>query len=122
MIDFKALTFGDSIFIAKEKNYVFSAQKIKMIDADGIEWYRYDRDRFTYSVEEITYCGKVTFLQEGEVRLDEDRAATQYHFKYPDGQIYYEYDNEYDLDLRDWFNTREEAELRIESLKAMRNS
>ena len=50
MIDFKALTFGDSIFIAKEKNHVFSAQKIKMTDADGIEWYRSDRDRFTYSI------------------------------------------------------------------------
>jgi hypothetical protein len=121
MIDFKALTFGDSIFIAKEKNYVFSAQKIKMIDADGIEWYRYDRDRFTYSVEEITYCGKVTFIHEGEIRFDEDRAATQYHFKYPDGQIYYEYDNEYDLDFRNWFHNREEAETRIAELKAMRD-
>jgi hypothetical protein len=122
MIDFKTLTFGDSIFIAKEKNHVFSQQRIKMIDADGIEWHRYDRDRFSYEIVKITYCGKVTFVQEGEVRLDEDRAATQYHFKYPDGQIYYEYDNEYDFDLKDWFHTREEAETRIADLKAMRNT
>jgi hypothetical protein len=121
MIDFKALTFGDSIFIAKEKNYVLSAKKIKMIDAEGTEWYRYDRDRFSYEIVEITYCGKVTFVQEGEVRLDEDRAATQYHFRYPDGQIYYEYDNEYDLEFRKWFHSREEAETRIAELKAMRD-
>ncbi len=121
MIDFKALTFGDKIFIAKEKNHVFSQQRLTMIDAEGTEWYRYDRDRFSYEIVEITYCGKVTFLHEGEVRLDEDRAATQYHFRYPDGQIYYEYDNEYDLELIEWFHTREEAETRIAELKAMRD-
>jgi hypothetical protein len=120
MIDFKALTFGDKIFIAKEENYVFSAQKIKMTDAEGIEWFRYDRDRFTYSVEEITYCGKVTYIEEGEVRFSEDRVA-EYHFKYPDGQIHCTYDNEYDIEFRDWFPSREEAETRIAELKAMRN-
>ena len=61
----------------------------------------------------------LSFVEEGEVRFSEDR-VDEYHFKYPDGQIYYEYANEYDLDFRDWFHSREEAEARITELKAMR--
>ena len=120
MIDLKTLKFGDKVYIAKEENFVFSAQKIKMVDADGIEWYRYDRDRFTYEIQEITYCGKVTYLEEGEVRFNEDR-ETEYHFKYPDGQIYSEYDYDDNFDLKEWFYTRNEAEARIQELKLMRN-
>lgn len=122
MIDFKALTFGDSIFIAKEENHVFSQKRITMIDANGIEWYRYDRDRFTYAIEEIVYCGKVTYIEEGEIRFDENH-STEYHFKHADGQIYPEYYDAdiFDLDRKNWFHSLEEAELRIAELKALRS-
>lgn len=119
MIDFESLKFGDKVYVAKEENHSFRVKKIRMVDAEGIEWYRYDKPRWTFSIEEIVYCGKVTFIEEGEVRFDEDR-ETQYHFKYPNGQIHYEYNNEYDIDLKEWFHTREEAEARIEELKIMR--
>jgi hypothetical protein len=120
MIDFKNLKFGDKIYIAKEANHVFAQNRITMKDANGIEWYRYDRDRFTYEIEEIEYCGKVTFVEEGEVRFDEDR-DTQYHFKYSDGQIYYENDYPANFDTKEWFHTREEAEAKIEELKLIRS-
>lgn len=118
MIDFKSLKFGDKVYIAKESNHVFAQNRITMKDANGIEWYRYDRDRFTYEIEEITYCGKVTFIEEGEVDSYEYR-ETEYHFKYPDGQIYFEHDNNFET--KDWFHTSKEAEVRIEELKASRS-
>lgn len=116
MIDFKALTFGDKIFIAKEENHVFAQKRITMVDADGIEWYRYDRDRFTYEIETITYCGKVTFIEEGEIRFDEDR-GTEYHFKHADGQIYLEYDDTdiFGLDRKNWFYSRKKLSCALQS-------
>jgi hypothetical protein len=119
MINLKTLKFGDKVYIAKEENHVFAQKRITMKDADGVEWYRYDRDRFTYSIEEITFCGKVTYIEEGEVRLGEDREI-EYHFKHSDGQIYPEHDYEDNWDLKDWFYTRKEAEARIKQLKLER--
>lgn len=121
MIDLKTLKFGDKVYIAKEENHSFSQKRITMKDADGVEWYRYDRDRFTYEIEELEYCGKVTYIEEGEIRFDEDR-STEYHFRHPDGQIYPEHNDAdiFDLDRKDWFYTREEAQARIEQLKLER--
>jgi hypothetical protein len=118
MIKLKELKFGDKVYVVKEDNHVFAQKRITMIDTDGIEWYRYDRDRFTYEIEEITYCGKVTFIARGDVRFDEDK-QTEYHFKHSDGQIYPEYDETdiFDIDRKKWFYSREEAEARIEQLK-----
>lgn len=120
MIDFKSLKFGDKVYIAKESNHMMHQNRITMRDANGIEWYRYDRDRFTYEIEEVTYCGKVTFIEEGEIRSYEDR-ETEYHFKYPDGQIYFEHEYDNNYDTKDWFHTHKEAETRIEELKAFRS-
>lgn len=119
MIKLAELKFGDKVYVVKEDNHIFAQKRITMIDADGIEWYRYDRDRFTYEIEELEYCGKVRYIEEGKVRLDEDR-DDEYHFRHPDGQIYPEYDrigDVFDLDRKEWFYTREEAEVHIEKLK-----
>lgn len=121
MINFKTLTFGDTIYIAKEHNHYLKQKRIVMTDGEGVEWYRYDRSRFTYEIETITYCGKVTYIEEGEVLFDEDR-STQYHFKHSNVQIYPEHDNEYDFDTKEWFHTREEAEARIAELQSMRTN
>lgn len=121
MIELNKLKFGDKVYIANEENHVFQAKRITMIDADGVEWYRYDRDRWTFSVEEITYCGKVTFFEEGEVAPDNNRQV-EYHFKHPDGNIYPETESIdlFDINYKEWFYTREEAEARIVELKNIR--
>jgi hypothetical protein len=119
MVEFEELKFGDKIYVAKEENHVFAQQRITMKDADGIEWHRYDRDRFTYEIEVIEYCGKVTFVEEGEVRFDEDR-LTEYHFRYPNGQIHGETEPSWPEDFNDWFTTREEAEKYIQNLRESR--
>ena len=119
MIIFKDLTFGDFVYKVVEKNHVASQKRLTMIDASGAEWYRHDRARFVYSIEELTYVGKVTHHAEGEVRFDEDH-LTEFHFKYPDGQIYHEHEGDDEYNLDEWFTTRKSAEENIESLKAYR--
>lgn len=113
MITFEDLKFGDDVYIVKIKNNAFAKNRITTIDENGIEWFRYDRDHWEYSIEQIQYCGRVTFLEEGEVRFNEER-ETEYHFRYPNGQIHQSY--QYD-DTDDWFCTLVEAEQRIEELK-----
>lgn len=120
MIIFKDLTFGTIVYKVNTKNNMIGRKRFVMTDADDVEWYRYDRDSFEYSIEEIEYVGKVTHHKEGKVRFNEEH-LTEFHFKYPDGQIYCEYygDDEHNLD--DWFTTSEEAETEMARLKEYRS-
>jgi hypothetical protein len=119
MVEFEELTFGDKVYVVKEENNRFIKAKIRMVDADGVEWFRYDKDTWVYLIEEREYCGKVTFVEEGEVRFDEDR-LDEYHFRYPDGQIHGETEPSWPEDFKDWFTTREEAEKYIQNLRESR--
>ena len=121
MIEFNTLKFGDRIYVVDEKNNAFIKKKIHMTDENGITWFRYDRDHWEYVISEIVYCGKVTHIEEGEVRFEEDR-ITEYHFLYPDGQIYHENEPGYNDDFDDWFLTKEEAEAYIDFKKQTKNS
>ena len=118
MIEFNTLKFGDKVYIAKDTNNAFSKKKIKKI-IRGVEWFRYDIDNWTYTIEEIVYCGKVTHIEEGDVRFDEER-ITEYHFRYPDGQIYDEWEGEDQDHLEHWFYTEDEAEKYIQDLRESR--
>jgi argonaute-like protein implicated in RNA metabolism and viral defense len=121
MIDFENLNFGDRIYVVSERNNAFTKKKIEKTDENGITWFRYDRDHWEYSISEIVYCGKVTYVEEGEVCFSEDR-LTEYHFLYPDGQIYHENEPGYNDDFDDWFLTKEEAEAYIDFKKQTKNS
>jgi hypothetical protein len=118
MIDFTKLKFGDKVYIAKDTNNAFSKKKIKKV-IEGVEWFRYDMDNWTYTIQEIVYCGKVTHIEEGDVRFDEER-ITEYHFRYPDGQIYDEWEGEDQERLEHWFYTEDEAEKYIQDLRESR--
>lgn len=115
MINEKDIKFGDIIYVVETKNNAFNNKKIRMLDDDGVEWYRYEKPHREYQIIEIVYCGKVTFIEEGEVRFDEDRQI-EYHFKYPDGSIYSAYKE--DIEFYDgWFSKKSEAEEYIEEEK-----
>jgi hypothetical protein len=118
MIEFNTLKFVDKVYIAKDTNNAFSKKKIKKI-IRGVEWFRYDIDNWTYTIEEIVYCGKVTHIEEGDVRFNEER-ITEYHFRYPDGQIYYEWEGEDQDHLAHWFYTEDEAEKYSRDLRESR--
>lgn len=118
MIEFNTLKFGDKVYFAVEKNNAFTKSKIKTV-IDGVEWFRYDRDQWEYNTVVIEYCGKVTYIEEGDVRFDEER-FTEYHFRYPDGQIYYEREGADEHHLEHWFYTKDEAEKYIQDLRESR--
>lgn len=119
MISFDEIKFGDKIYVVNEINNAFSKKRITMTDENGVEWYRYDRAHWEYNIKELEYCGKVTYTEEGEIRFDEDR-FTEYHFRYPDGQIYPEYDYE-DEHNENWFYTIDEAQKYVKKMKEKRN-
>lgn len=116
MIDVNNLKFGDTVYVVKETNNAFRKNKLTFTDTDGNEWHRYDRPHWEYSIEERVYCGKSYYIEEGEVRFDEDH-TTQLHFKYPDGQIYPEYEEDIS-EFEDWFITEDEANKFILEAKA----
>lgn len=116
MINKHNLRFGSIVYQVEEKNNAFIKKKLKTV-IDGVEWFRYDRDHWEYSVKELVYCGRTIVIIEGEV--DNDRYESEFHFKYPDGKIYGEYEDSIEK-IEDWFHTKEEAEAYIEVLKAKR--
>ena len=120
MIDISKFKIGDTIYAVNEKNNAFTKKKIVKTDRAGIEWFRYDRPHYEYTVDEIIYCGKVIHVVSGEVDRD-NIYETEYHFKYPAGNIFYEYEDVIPK-LNDWFATKEEAEEYIEQMKTKRNA
>jgi hypothetical protein len=118
MLEVEKLNFGDIVYAVKEQNNAFSKKKLRMVDSNGVEWFRYDRDHWEYSIEEIVYCGRVTYIEEGEVDFDIYRQE-ELHFKFPDGQIYNDCIDSI-IERKEWFHTYEEAEIYMKELKAKR--
>jgi hypothetical protein len=65
------MNIGDKIYCISVTTNAFSRQKIKMVDADGIEWYRYDKPIVEISMETQTIVGKISVYTEGTVEEDE---------------------------------------------------
>jgi hypothetical protein len=118
MINFDKLNLGDTIYVVNEKNNAFLKKRITMIDENGVEWVRYDRDHWEYSIAQIVYCGRVEFQEVGEVRFSEDR-QTELHFRFSDGQIHSDYLDDIN-ECEEWFHTHGEAEAYIAELKQKR--
>lgn len=117
MINKHKLKFGDIVYEVEEKNNAFTKKKLKTI-INGVEWFRYDRDHWEYSVKQIVYCGRTNVTIEGEVS-DDTSYESELHFKYPDGNIYSEFENNI-AEVKDWFHTKKEAEAYVEKLKEAR--
>lgn len=77
MIDCR-LELGTKVYYVEEDNNVFSRKKIIMKDADGIEWYRYDRPLRVQTIEEHTIVGRVLKTVEGRVPSIEDHIDEYY--------------------------------------------
>lgn len=118
MIDASKLNFGDVVYIVNERNNAFTKKKLKTV-VNGVEWFRYDRDHWEYTVAEIVYCGHIKVINTGEVDFDHD-LQNQMHFKYEDGNIYYEYEKDIG-DLAEWFHTRQEAENYAATMRELKN-
>lgn len=108
MIDISKFKFGDIVYEVNEHNNSFSKKKLKMIDAEGNEWFRYDRPQYEYPIHELVYCGKVIMVVSGDVYKD-NIYETQYHFRCNNNEITYEYEGVIPK-IDYWFATKEEAE------------
>ena len=99
---------------------LWNSEKIKMIDADGMEWYRYPNGRHKYEINELEIIGRLFFRIEGEgsIWAEEDyvgRYAVRVNGKGLDEVFQEDLDNER---YSTFFRSREEAEAYVAQKKA----
>lgn len=114
MIDYENLNFGDVIFKVDAKLNAFTRRKISKVDENGVEWFRYNEDRYEYSIQEYTYIGRIECHVFGTVdgnEIDE----TKYFFSC-DGYIDYLFKS--DQEEQCYYSTREQAQLEIDKAMA----
>lgn len=111
---------GDKFWVLNVmKNW--NSEKIKMVDAEGTEWYRYPDGKNTYKIDEFEIVGKLFFTIEGEGALwneEEyvDRYAVRVNGEHLDEVWQEDLDGEHGYPY--YFRSREEAEAKIAELKA----
>lgn len=98
------LNLGDSIFYLQKNFGVFTRKKIYKIDDEGVEWFRYDKPIFSYSIIESKVIGIVQHSISGTLVSWEDDLQ--------DGQIIYHTDKDETIIEfgEDYFSSKEEAE------------
>ena len=99
----------------------WNSEKIKMIDADGNEWYRYPDGTNNYKIDEFEVVGKLTFRIEGEGALWNEEEYVDRYVVRVNGEHLDEVWQE-DLDGERgypyYFRSREDAEAKIVELKS----
>lgn len=121
MIEQPTLTYniGDKFWIIDTK-LNWDAKKIKMIDAEGREWYRYADERKSYKIIELEIVGKMFHTIEGDDThwLKEDH-LDRYAVRYDNGHLGELWQEDLDNELVEhYFRTREDAEAKLAELKA----
>lgn len=115
MIDFSKIQLGDVLYHVEIVNSILSRKKIKMTDANGVEWYRYDKPVWLYNIHEIMYVGNVVKICRGNIANIADH-QDEYYFQYKStGNI--EYYFECDDYFEDCFHTLEAAQQHVIELK-----
>lgn len=77
MID-ERLEIGTKVYYVEEDNNSFLRKKIYKKDADGVEWFRYDKPLRTQNMAEYTIVGRVLKTIEGTVPGIEDHIDQYY--------------------------------------------
>lgn len=113
MINFSTLQIGESVFQVVPTSNVFARKKILMVDDNGIEWYRYDKHRYTYSIKTHTYVGRADTIVQGRV-IAEDVDDTKYFFEHEVDGMSYMFANDFNDPNIQWFLSREDAEAQLE--------
>lgn len=110
------IRINDVVYKVTEHNDFFNRNKIKMTDANGIEWFRYDRPIRRWTVGEYQLNGIVSIAVVGVVK-DPDAYTDTYHFQdLATGKIL-EFDDD-DQDLwENFYRSRAEAEHIVDQLK-----
>lgn len=80
MLELDKLSFGDTIYYLNESINTLIRSKIYMTDEKGVEWYRYSKPVYTYTIEHHEYVGRAEVVVLGTVDK-ETLDHTKYFFK-----------------------------------------
>ncbi len=100
-------------------------KKLKMVDADGIEWYRYDKDSVDFDLMEVEIVGTFNAVVEGHNIWNEEEYCDRYCMKigdHYDEVCEDEFDGEHRGHYTSYFHTKEEAEEYIKEQREYHNA
>lgn len=118
--DYLTYNIGEKFWVLSVmKNW--KSEKIKMVDENGLEWYRYPDGRNHYKIDELEIIGKLYHRIEGvgSIWYEEefvDRYCVRVNGEHLD-EVYQE-DLDGERGYPYYFRSREEAEAKITELKA----
>ena len=75
---------GDKFWQVRKLFSVLNRNKIKMTDADGVEWYRYDKQNVEFLLTQVEIVGTFNVIIEGQSIWDEDECSDRYCIKIGD--------------------------------------
>jgi len=107
---------GDKFWrVNKIFNRLTGAQKkLKMVDADGVEWYRYDKDTVEFDIAIAEIVGTFNAVVEGKSIWEEEEYCDRYAVRIGDAvNEVWEEELDGDIDMSHYtayFHTKEEAE------------
>jgi hypothetical protein len=106
---------GDKFWrVNKIFNRLTGAQKkLKMVDADGVEWYRYDKDTVEFDIAIAEIVGIFKAVIEGESIWEEEEYCDRYAVRIGDAvnEVWEEeLDGEHRGHYVSYFQTKEDAE------------
>jgi hypothetical protein len=99
-------------------------KKLKMVDAEGIEWYRYDKDSVEFELMEVEIVGTFNAVIEGHSIWYEEEYCDRYCIKigdHYDDLLEDELDGEHQGHYTAYFQTKEEAEEYIKEQREYHN-
>ena len=100
-------------------------KKIKMVDADGVEWYRYDKDTVEFDLKHVEIVGKFHAIVEGHNIWNEEEYCSRYCMKIGDfnEEVWEdELSGEHHGHYTAYFQTKEEAEQYIKEQSEILNA
>jgi len=75
------LRVGNTVYRLELDNNVLRRKKLSMVDSEGNEWHRYDRELWTFTVVPMTISGLIKQVVRGVVDLD-SISEDEYHLQY----------------------------------------
>ena len=112
---------GDVYYSIEKKLNGFRRNKITMVDAEGVEWHRYDRDAIEYSVEKCTLTAILVKTLRGAADIsdyhDDFALRAEYFMEYENGALECWDDEDF---ITDVFKSEANANNRMEALKKER--
>lgn len=119
-IDFSTKEFGFEVYKLLSRLNAFSRSKIRMVDENGVEWFRYNKELHDFEYEKFSYIGKREIRSFGQVDIDDESYMndTEYYLKNEDGEIeQYHAGVIFNHGVPEWYETEEEVKAVIKKLE-----